>query len=207
MEPVDRAELLPEVGTLAQINPQFLKNRSNDLFSHPGDTPVYVSVPCRRIQGALPRQPIALSTAEGVERRFLPAFTYFCAAQLWCATGGQQMEAPRRTGAEHAELDGLSLSREEIGTEHLITVAAISVFVPSRDANNSLALFQMIISRIQQLTQSELSGKELLQKGLSPASHCISRQFVSGKFRTYLPDYLISGCGRKFAETGKRLNS
>lgn len=97
--------------------------------------------------------------------RFLPAFTFFCAARLRCATGSQQMEAPGRTGAEHAELDGLSLSREEIGTDHLITVAAISVFAPSRDANNSLALFQMGISRIQQLTQSEALRKRAATKG------------------------------------------
>lgn len=165
MEPVDRAELLFEVGTLAWINPHVLKNRSNGLFSHPSDTPVYVSLPCRRIQVVLPRRPTALSIAGGVERRFLPAFTFFRAARLRCATGSQQMEAPGRTGAEHAELDGLSLSREEIGTDHLITVAAISVFAPSRDANNSLALFQMGISRIQQLTQSEALRKRAATKG------------------------------------------
>lgn len=96
---------------------------------------------------------------------FLPAFTFFCAAQLRCATGSQQMEAPGRTGTEHAELDGLSLLREEIGTDHLITVAAISVFAPSRDADNSLALFQMGISRIQQLTQSEALRKRAATKG------------------------------------------
>lgn len=75
------------------------------------------------------------------------------------------MEAPGRTGAERTELDGLSLSREEIGTDHLITVAAISVFAPSRDADNSLALFQIVISRIQQLTQLDALRKRAATKG------------------------------------------
>lgn len=123
------------------------------------------STVCRHFQGFLPRRPIALGTAKGIERWFLPAFTYFCTAQLRHATSSQQMEAPGRTGAEHTELDGLSLSREEIGTDHLITVAAISVFAPSRDADNSLALFQIVISRIQQLTQLDALRKRAATKG------------------------------------------
>lgn len=146
---------------------------------------------CRHIQDILPSRLIALGAAKGTERRLLPAFTYFCTAQLRRATGSQQMEAPGRTGAERTELDGLSLSREEIGTDHLITVAAISVFAPSRDADNSLALFQIVISSIQQLTQSDALRKRAATKGFISG---ISLYLVSVKFGTYLPDYLISGC-------------
>lgn len=74
------------------------------------------------------------------------------------------MEAPGRTGAERTELDGLSLSREEIGTDDLITVAAISVFAPSRDADNSLTLFLIVISKRQQLTQSDALRKRASTK-------------------------------------------
>lgn len=93
------------------------------------------------------------------------------------ATGSQQMEAPGQTGAEHAELDGLSLSREEIGTDHLITVAAISVFsLPPGMPTIPSHFSQIVISRTQQLTQLDvLRKKELQQKGLSPASRCIRR--------------------------------
>lgn len=119
---------------------------------------------CRHIQGVLPsRSPLAppralsadsclpLPTSEQLSSGLPPA------ASRW--------RLPGETGAEHTELDGLSLSREEIGTDHHITVAAISVFAPSRDADNSLALFQIVISRIQQLTQSDALRKRAATKG------------------------------------------
>lgn len=66
-------------------------------------------------------------------------------------------------------------------------------FAPSREANNSLSLIQIIISRIWQLAHLNVLRKELQQKGLSQESHYISHRFVN-KFLTYLSDYLISGC-------------
>lgn len=57
--------------------------------------------------------------------------TYFPAALLQCATASQQTEAPGRTGAVHSELDGLSLSREEIETDHRVTALSISISLPS----------------------------------------------------------------------------
>lgn len=58
------------------------------------------------------------------------SFTYFSAALLQWATASQQTVAPGRTGTVHSELDGLSLSREEIGTDHRITALTISISLP-----------------------------------------------------------------------------
>lgn len=126
--------------SLTPVTPQYTCHSPADVFRS--------SVPGGRPPSAPPR-----------------AWSAASCPPLPSSTGSQQMEAPGRTGTEHAELDGLSLLREEIGTDHLITVAAISVFAPSRDADNSLALFQMGISRIQQLTQSEALRKRAATKG------------------------------------------
>lgn len=118
------------------------------------------------------------------------------------------MVAPGRNwrGA-HTELDGLSLSREEIGTDHLITVAAISAFAPSRDADNSLALFQIVISRIQQLAQSDALRKRAATKRVYLRHLIVSVADLSLANSTHISliiSFLVVGC--KFAETGESLN-
>lgn len=57
-------------------------------------------------------------------------FTYFPAALVWYVTTSLQTVARRQTGTVHSELDGLSLSREEIETDYRITVLTISISLP-----------------------------------------------------------------------------
>lgn len=137
-------------------------------------------------RGILPRRP----TGPLAQPIPCPAFYLLL---LRRATGSQQMEAPGRTGAEHAELDGLSLSREEIGTDHLITVAAISVFsLPPGMPTIPSHFSQIVISRTQQLTQSDaLRKKRAATKG-----------FISG-ISSYPP--LI--CSRQIPHVSPRLSN
>lgn len=73
----------------------------------------------------LPLAPPGVSSADSSL-----SLTYFSAALLQRATISQQTEAPRQTGAVHGELDGLSLLREEIETDHRVTVPTISISLP-----------------------------------------------------------------------------
>lgn len=92
------------------------------------------------------------------------------------------------TGAEHGELDGLSLSREEIETDHRITAppaplstptppfhCSISISLPS-GMPTKVSLSQIIISRMRQSAHLDaLTGGEPRQKGFISCDKKISR--------------------------------
>lgn len=91
-----------------------------------------------------------------------------------------------RTGAEHGELDGLSLSREEIETDHRITAptpphptppfhCSISISLPS-GMPTKVSLSLIIISRMRQSAHLDaLTGGEPRQKGFISCDKKISR--------------------------------
>lgn len=153
---------------------------------------------CTHILGMLPSRQIALGTGKHSERRFLPVLYLLpCSSAPVCCRQPRRLKAPGQTVTVHSELDGLSLSREEIETDHHITVLSISISLPP---GNPIILIQIIISRVWWLAHLDALMKELQQKGflsLSQAHYCtpkISHWFVSDKFQTYHTDNLISGC-------------
>ncbi|CAB1422560.1 unnamed protein product [Pleuronectes platessa] len=82
------------------------------------------------MQRLLVQPPSPWAPTEGDQRSPLAppdvvSFTYLPEAVLQCAAAGLQTVAPGQTGTEHSELDGLSLSREEIETDYRITVLTI----------------------------------------------------------------------------------
>lgn len=79
------------------------------------------------------RLPLALRDIVGADA----SLSFICspAALLQCAATGQRTEAP---GTVHSELDGLSLSREEIETDYHITVFTISISLPPGNPTKSL---------------------------------------------------------------------
>lgn len=104
--------------------------------------------------------PLALSDVVRADSSL--SFTYFPAALLRCATTSLQTVACRQTGTVHSELDGLSLSREEIETDYRITVLTISISLPPGNLATTYTDYyrqNMVVSSILML-----SGKKTLTK-------------------------------------------
>lgn len=100
-----------------------------------------------------------------------PSFTYFPAALLQCATAGLQTEAPRQTGTVHSELDGLSLSKEEIETDYRITVLTISISLPPGNPTKVSDLYRLLSTQCGGQLNWMLFAKSFNKRGLSQASY------------------------------------
>ena len=99
---------------------------------------------CTHILGVLPSQQITLGTGLRSKGWFLPVLYLLPCSSAPVCPAGLQTEAPRQTGTVHIELDGLSLSREEIETDYRITVLTISISLPPGNTTKVSDLYRLL---------------------------------------------------------------